>query len=35
MDPNHVLVAHPIMAQRSVTAGMNHFEERGEDAAAK
>jgi hypothetical protein len=35
MDPNHVLVAHPIMAQPSVKAGMNHFEERGEDAAAK
>ena len=34
-DPNYLLVAHYVMTQYSMKAGMKHFKEHGEKAASK
>ena len=34
-DPNYLLVAHYVMTQYSMKAGMKHFKECGEKAASK
>ena len=35
MHPNYVLIAHYIMAQYSLKAGMKKFKDRGKEAVSK